>query len=89
MESFKYKSIDKFREFDKVSRKYRRKIEKVDDIQLKNFINELFYGKNSYQNVKQYLEEIKRTMDKEFQSYLLNCIESRWNDVREALKEKK
>ena len=87
MESFKHKSFDKFHEFDEVSRKYRRKIEKVDDIQLKNFINDLFYGKNSYQNVKEYLEAIKKSIEKESQSYLLNCIESRWYDVKEGLKD--
>lgn len=85
MESFKYKSFDKFHEFDEVSRKYRRKIEKVDDVQLKNFINELFYENNSYQNVKEYLEIIKKSMDKEYQPYLMDCIDNKWNDVKKRL----
>lgn len=81
MENFKYKSFDKFREFNEVSKKYRRKIEKLDDIELRNFMNDLFYQKkNTYSNVKEYLEAIKKLIDKKFHPYLLDCIEYRWKE---------
>ena len=85
IESFKHKSYFKFHEFDEVSRKYRRKIEKIDDVQLKNFMNELFYQKNSYQNVKEYLEIIKKLLNEYYQSYLMDCIDNKWNDVKKRL----
>lgn len=86
IESFKYKSFDKFYEFNEVSKKYRRKIEKLDDIELKNFMNDLFYQKkNTYSNVKEYLEAIKKLIDKKFHPYLLDCIEYRWNSFNKNL----
>lgn len=87
MESFKYKSSSKFYDFNEISKFYREKIETMDDIQLDNFMNDLFYGKNSYQNVKEYLEEIKKALDKKYHPYLLDCIEYRWNTVKKKLKE--
>jgi hypothetical protein len=88
MESFKYKTVDKFYDFNLVSKIYREKIETLDDIPLNNFINDLFYGKNSYENVKEYLQAIKKALDKKYHPYLLDCIEYRWNHIKQKLKEK-
>jgi hypothetical protein len=89
IENYKHRSFQKFQDFNEVSKKYRRKIEKIDDIELKNFMNNLFYQKNTYQNVKEYLEIIKKSMDKKYHPYLLDCIEYRLSAVKEKLKDKK
>jgi hypothetical protein len=89
IEDYKHRSFHKFHEFNEVSKKYRRKIDKVNDIIFRNFVNDLFYEKNSYENVKEYLETIKNSMDKKYHPYLFDCIEYRWSVIKEKLKDKK
>jgi hypothetical protein len=90
MDSYKNKSFEKFYEINQISKKYKEKIqdEIQDDVHLLNFINHLFYGKNSYQNVKEYLEAIKNQIDKKYHSILLNCIQNRIELIKEMLKDK-